>query len=239
LFAGCRTPDKQVWTGAAPEDRTGLGVVGLKLDREESREFTFYAPSTRGEATRDMSGLAISENLAGAERAGRAWPIVLLGVPVAAAGGAIYGAVSGVSSHHLHRGLMNVTNVQAQNSLFDQLPVLVQQKARENASIELLGEEDAVPFDHVLHLRVMSQQLIYSGVRPNPRLVLHVVVNARLTDSRGRDLYSPYIDRQSQPRTFIEWSEKGARRLRTDFRNMQDELAATVVQRVFLGESSE
>ena len=239
LLAGCRTPEKQVWAGASPEVRTGLGVVRMQLDREESRDFTFAAPSTRGEATRDMAGLAIAKNLDAAEHAGNAWAVVLMGVPAAAAGGAIYGAVSGVRPHHLHRGLINVTNVSTANRLFDRLPQLLKQKAQQTGFIELLNEDDPTPVDQVLHLRVVSQQLAYLGIRPNPSLVLRVIVNARLTDSRGLDIYSTYVERQSQPRSFIEWSEKGGQRLRNDFRKMQDELAATIVQRVFLGESSE
>jgi hypothetical protein len=239
LLLGCASPsERQIWSGAPASLRGRLGVVGVVIETN-SRAFTYDIPLTRGEAARDMSGLAISGNLLAAAHSDRAGGLVLLGLPVAAVGGVIYGAVAGLNKSELQRTLTAITNTTAKIDLRDNFLELVKHEAGKHGFPlrDALDRDEAI--HHVLQLRVVRQELSTPSETPNPGLSLHLLIHARLIDSAGQVVYDTYFERRGSRQSFATWAADDARRFRSEWREMQEKAASTILERIFLGEDSE
>jgi hypothetical protein len=210
------------------------------VDYAESHDFVFDQPDTKGRATRDMAGQAIHANLIGAAGAERAAPFVLALIPAFALGGAVYGSVAGVSAPKLNRALDAITNASGRCDLGLRLPEEIVSQAWARGRAVMDASTGQTNYDTLLTVRIAAQQLMGRGTEsPNPALMLHCLVHARLTDARGSVLYDTYVETKGRRRDFVEWAEDGARRLREEAARQQNAIAAKLVGRVFLGEDSE
>lgn len=210
------------------------------MDLLGSRDFVFDQPDSRSRSTRDMAGMGIYANAAGAARAERAGGLVLVLMPAFALGGAIYGNVTGVPAGKLSQALAVVTNASAECDLTRRLPESIVSRARSGGFEVMDASAGRTNYDALLTLRVVTQQLTRAGGEsPNPALLLHYVVEARLIDPKGGLLYSTYCETKSRRWNFFEWAQDGARRLREEAARQHDEITTKLVRRVFLGEDSE
>ena len=240
LLTSCSTSPRQVWTGAPPQVRDRLGTVGVWVDHSQSREFTFDMPDSKKEATRDMAGLGISANLTGAANADQAGGFVLALLPAFAVGGAIYGAVAGVSAPKLQRALMAMTNATSDCDLIAHLPDRLIADAQARGFKVVDANADEPKWNTLLTARVVTQQLARAGNEsPDPALLLHFVVEVRLTDTNRNTLYATYLERRSKRLDFVQWAADGALQMRHETTRLQNEMAAAIISRVFLGEDSE
>lgn len=237
LLTACSSSRPQVWSGAPSAVRERLGTVGVRLDYAHSRNFVFDEPDSKGSSARDMAGMGIHANLEGASGAGQAGGFVLVLMPAFALGGAIYGSVAGVSATKLHQALDAMTNASPRCDLVGALPEQIVSQAWSRGFDVLDASTGRTNFDTLLTARVVTQQLT-GNESPNPALLLHYLVQVRVTDPSGRMLYDTYVETKSRRRSFVEWAEDGARRLREETSRRQDEIAAKIVSRVFLGEDS-
>jgi hypothetical protein len=240
LLVGCATSERQIWPGASPQVRERLGTVGVRVDHSQPRDFAFEEPETKGKSTRDMIGLGISANLGAAVVADGAAPFVLVTMPAFIVGGALYGNVAGISAPKLTRALQAITNATHDCDLAVRFPGEVIGTAQRHGFNLLDASITEGNCDTVLTLRVITQQLVSVGNEgPNPALLLHFLVEARLTDANHQTLYSTYAEARSRRRDFIEWTQDDARRLRNEALRLHRKIARQIVGRVFLGEASE
>jgi hypothetical protein len=241
LCVGCSTPSQpQVWAGAPPEIREGLGTVGVRVAYAESRDFVADMPDGKRTAAGEGVGFGVAANLVAAAYADKAAPVVLALMPAFALGGAVYGSVAGVSAPEFQRSLTAITNSLRECDLVVHLPeqIVEQARAREFDVVDARGR-DAV-CDTRLTVRVVTQQLSRGGIEtPDPALFLQYVVEARVTDANGNMLYSTYVETTSRRRDFTEWAENDARRLRRESQRMAREISNKIVGRVFSGVASE
>ena len=249
LFTACKSPraTPQIWPGASPEVRARLGTVGVQIDHARSRQFVFDVPETKRDAAYGMSGLAVSHNIAGAgsaaagpgNGAGAAAFFVLALVPVSAAGGAIYGSLTGVRRTDLHDALNQMTNAVRGSDLLVHFPGEIIEQAR----AQHLPATDARGSHAVCHsklsLRVMTQQLVRLNESPNSALQLHYVVEAQVLGADDSPLYSTYVSAISPRRKFIEWAAHDGETLHRDSQRMMQGMAAKILSRVYRGEASE
>ncbi len=241
LLTACSTshPPAQVWEGAPLEVRERLGIVGLRVEYAESREFSSDAPDARGVAAGDAASVGLAANLNGAAHAGKAAPLVLALMPAFVVGGAIYGSVTGVPEAELKRAITAVTNAWRECDLMVQLPERVMDRARADDFTVVDGRGGNVQCHSSLALRIVTQQLARGGIEDaNPALFLHYVVEARVIGTNGM-LYSTYVEATSRRRDFTEWAEDDARRLRRESKRMAEQIAGKIVDRVFHGNASE
>lgn len=240
VLTACSTSRPQVWTGAPMSVRDRLGTVGVRVDYAQSRDFVFEQPDTKGRATRDMAGLGIGSSLMAAGSDPRAALPAIMLMPAFALGGAVYGSVAGVSSAKLHQALDAMTNASTRCNLIAPLPEQILSQAWSRGFDVVDASPGRTNYNTLLTMRVVTQQLIGTGSEsPNPALLLHYLVQVRLTDSSGSALYGTYVETKSRRWNFVEWTEDGARRLREETSRQQNEIAAKLVGRVFLGEDSE
>lgn len=239
-LTACSTQQPQVWADALPNVRAQMGTVGVRADSTISRDFVFEEPDSKGRSTRDMAGFGIHANLESVAGAERAAPFVLMLMPAFALGGAIYGSVAGVPAAKLIQAVAAVTNASAECDLTRWLPECIVSRARSSGFEVMDASGGRANYDAELTVRVVTQQLTRAGNEsPNPALLLHYLVEARLTDAKGDLLYSTYCETKSRRWKFVEWAEDEARRLRKEAACQRDEIAAKLVRRVFLGDDSE
>ena len=161
-------------------------------------------------------------------------------MPAFALGGAIYGNLAGVSATKLNQALAAVTNASAECDLTRRLAESIVNRAWSDGCEVMDASAGQTNFDTRLTVRVITQQLTRAGNEsPDPPLLLHYLVEARLTDAKGELLYSTYCETKSRRWKFVEWAEDDARRLREEAACQREEIAAKLVRRVFLGEDSE
>lgn len=240
LFTACKSPraTPQVWPGASPEVRARLGTVDVQIDHARSRPFVFEVPDTRGGAAHDISGMAVSHNLIGAGGAGTGAIFVLAVVPLTAAGGAIYGSLTGVSKTDLHDALDQMTNAVRASDLLVNFPehILEQARAQNFPAIDARGLSRIC--ETKLRLRVVTQHLVQVNESPNAPMRLHYVVEAQVLDAGNSLLYRTYVTAISPRRKFTEWAAHDGERLRRESQRMMQEMASQIVSRVFRGEDS-
>lgn len=248
LFTACQSPTQpQVWPGASPEIRAQLGTVGVQVDYPCSRAFVFEMPETRGDSAHDLSGTAVSFNLAsagdlaseGSQGAGMAAIFVLAFVPVSAAGGAIYGSLAGVSKTRLHDALNGMTNALRAADLLVHFPAEIIEQARAQDFPATDARGHGATFHTRLKLRVMTQHLVRVNESPNSDLQLHYVVEARVLGAGDSLLYSTYVSAISPRRKFIEWAAHDGETLRQESQRMMQKMASQIVGRTYRGEDSE
>jgi hypothetical protein len=246
LFTACKSPraTPQIWPGASPEVRARLGTVGVQIDHARSRQFVFEVPETKSDAASGMSGLAVSGHIAGVgalagDGAGAAAIFVLALVPVSAAGGAIYGSLTGVRRTELHDALNQMTNAVHGSDLLVHFPEHVLEQARAQHFRATDARKPGAVWHTKLNLRVMTQQLVRVNESPNSALQLHYVVEAQVLGAGDSLLYSTYASAISPRRKFIEWAAHDGETLRQDSERMMQEMAAKILSRVYRGEDSE
>jgi hypothetical protein len=240
LFTACKSPraTPQVWPGASPEVRARLGTVDVQIDHPASRQFVFEVPDTKGGAAHDSSGMAVSHSLSGAGGAGQAAIFVLAMLPLTAAGGAIYGSLTGVSRTALHDALNQMTNAVRASDLLVHFPEHVLKQARAQNFPALDAHERGRAGKTKLRLRVVTQHLVQVNESPNSPLRLHYVVEAQVLDAGDSLLYRTYVTAISPRRKFTEWAAHDGENLRRDSQQMMQDMASQIVGRVFRGEDS-
>jgi hypothetical protein len=240
LFTACKSPQAtpQIWPGATPEVRARLGTVDVQIDHARSRQFVFEVPDTKGGAAHDSSGMAVSHNLIGAGGAGTGAIFVLALMPLSAAGGAIYGSLSGVSRTELHDALSQITNAVRASDLLVHFPEHIVEQARAQNFPALDARGHSRVGKTKLRLRVMTQHLVQVNESPNSPLWLHYVVEAQVLDAGDSLLYRTYVTAISPRRKFTEWAVHDGERLRRESQRMMQDMASQIVGRVFRGEDS-
>ena len=240
LTACSTSPSRpQVWEGASPQVREHLGTVGVRVNYAQSRAFVSDMPDAKKIAAGEGAAFGVAASLAATASIESAAPLALMLMPAFAAGGAIYGSIAGVSEAELRAGLTAVTNTLRDCDLAVHLPerIIEQARARDFDIVDARGH-DAV-CDTRLSVRIVTQQLARGALEtPNPDLFLHYVVEAKLTDTNGTALYSTYVEMTSNRRSFSDWAEHDARRLRRESQRMAQQIAGKIVARVFLGTAS-
>ena len=236
---GCTTNSHRV-PPLSEQVRAEIGTLGVTTSSIIPTSDLKGPISSKGSGAAKGAGQASLVMVSTAARAGHPLAaLVVLGVtPVAALGGAIYGAIVAPRDEKVKGAETALANAFAdlkiQEAVHDHL--LRAAQGRIGHRVVPLGETPDV--DAILELAVLSVRLVGAGI--NPPLQLVVLACPKLVRrADGRELYpaesmTPAFAHMSAARKFLEWGGEDARLFREEMERAYQNLADRVVEELFM-----
>jgi hypothetical protein len=232
---GCSTSSHRIPT-LSEAVRAEIGTLGVATSSIIPTSDLKSPTSGRG------SGAAKGAGLAAGAMAAEKPPFGLVLAPVAALGGAIYGAIVAPSAQKVKEAETALasafTDLKVQEAIHDQ--VLQAARGRIGHPVVSLGETPDV--DTILEISVPSVRLAGAAALDiNPPLQLVVLACPRLVRrADGVQLYPsesnpPAVVHMSPSRKFLEWGGEDARLFREEMERGYRNLADRVVEELFMG----
>jgi hypothetical protein len=231
---GCATKSHRIPT-LSEEVRAEIGTLGVATSSIIPTSDLKSPTSGRG------SGAAKGAGLAAGAMASEKPPFGLVLAPVAALGGAIYGAIVAPSAQKVKEAETALAsafaNLKVQEAIHDH--VLQAARGRVGHPVVSLGE--TLDVDAILEIGVVSVKLAGAAALDiDPPLQLVILACPRLVRrADGRELYpaeptTPAVVHMSAPRKFIEWGGQDARLFREEMERAYQNLAERAVEEMFL-----
>ena len=246
---GCTTSSPRI-PPLSEEVRTQIGTLGIATSSIVPTA-DLNAPTGgkgavkgAGQATLAMAsaaGISASAGRAGG-LIGAIGVLVVLGVtPVAALGGAIYGAIVAPSAQKVKGAETTLANALADLKIQEAIHDHVLQAARDRVGHRVVSLGETPDVDAILEIDVPSVRLAGTAALDiDPPLHLVVLACPKLVRrADGLQLYPPKsatlaIVYMSGPRKFLEWGGEDARLFREEMERAYQSLTITAVEEMFM-----
>jgi hypothetical protein len=231
---GCATKSHRVPT-LSEEVRAEIGTLGVAASGIVPTSDLKSPTGGKG------SGAAKGAGLAAGAMASEKPPFGLVLAPVAALGGAIYGAIVAPSAQKVKEAETALASAFADLKVQEAIHAHALQAARGLVGYRVVPLGDTPDVDAILEIGVVSVKLAGAAALDiDPPLQLVILACPRLVRrADGRELYpaeptTPAVVHMSAPRKFIEWGGQDARLFREEMERAYQNLAERAVEEMFL-----
>ena len=241
---GCATKSHRIPT-LSEEVRAEIGTLGVATSSIIPTSDLKSPTSGRGSGAAKGAGLGARTMALASLSGGKGQPltglVVLSLTPIAAAGGAIYGAIVAPSAQKVKEAETALASALSDLKVQEAIHAHALQAARGRVGYRVVPLGDTPDVDAILEIGVVSVKLAGAAALDiDPPLQLVILACPRLVRrADGRELYpaeptTPAVVHMSAPRKFIEWGEQDARLFREEMERAYQNLAERAVEEMFL-----